>query len=75
VILGIFEIFLGATLLISPFDYGPVVYWAVTLWAFLGGLILFNEAWQHRKHLKEKGEAQQEEAAPKSDAELGEESS
>lgn len=57
VLLGIFEVVLGTMLIISPLSYGPVFYWAITLWAFAGALILFREAWQHRKHVKESEQA------------------
>ena len=44
---------MGIMIFISPLSYGPVVYWFITLWAFLGGFILFREAWGHRKQTKE----------------------
>jgi low affinity Fe/Cu permease len=31
-----------------------VVYWSITLWAFLGRLILFRQAWRRRKRLVNK---------------------
>jgi len=46
---GIFEVVLGAMVLISPFSYGPVVYFAIIVWAFLGGFVLFMQAWRSRK--------------------------
>ena len=53
VVLGIIEIVMGIMIFISPLSYGPVVYWFITLWAFLGGVILFREAWRHRTQVKE----------------------
>jgi len=55
VLLGFFETLVGIMIFVSPLSYGPVVYWFITLWAFLGGIILFGEAWQHRKQAKETG--------------------
>ena len=72
-LLGIFEIVMGIMIFISPLSYGPAVYWFITLWAFLGGVILFMEAWQQRKQVKEAemtdGEtvADHEEAFPEKD--------
>jgi uncharacterized membrane protein HdeD (DUF308 family) len=57
VLLGIFESIMGILIFISPLSYGPLVYWVITLWAFLGGIILFREAWRHRKHVKEAAQA------------------
>ncbi len=42
--LGIFELALGAVLLYTPLDTGPVVYGLATLWALAGGVLLFGEA-------------------------------
>jgi uncharacterized membrane protein HdeD (DUF308 family) len=42
-LLGIFELLLGAVLLYTPLDTGPVAYWLATAWALLGGLLLFGE--------------------------------
>ena len=57
VLLGIFEIVMGIMIFISPLSYGPLVYWFITFWAFLGGIILFREAWRHRKQVKEAAKA------------------
>lgn len=57
ILLGIFEIVMGISIFISPLSYGPLVYWFITLWAFLGGVILFMEAWQNRKRGKEAAKA------------------
>ena len=55
VLLGLIETVMGIAIFISPLSYGPLVYWFITIWAFLGGLILFREAWRHRKQVKETG--------------------
>lgn len=60
VLLGVFEVVLGTMLFISPLSYGPVVYWSITLWALLGSVILFREAWRHRKHVKENAQTAEE---------------
>jgi uncharacterized membrane protein HdeD (DUF308 family) len=49
-LLGIFELVLGAALLYTPLDIGPIIYWLATTWALLGGFLLFGEAlfmWRH----------------------------
>ena len=42
--LGLFEIVLGAMLLFSPSDRGPIVYWIATLWALVGGVLIIGSA-------------------------------
>jgi uncharacterized membrane protein HdeD (DUF308 family) len=63
VLLGIIETVMGIMIFISPLSYGPVVYWFITLWAFLGGVILFREAWRHRQQVKETAKATAESEA------------
>ena len=43
-ILGLFEVVLGAALIIEPLDQGLVIYFGASIWAMLGGLILFGDA-------------------------------
>lgn len=43
-VLGFFEIVLGAMLLLEPFERGPVIYYAASTWAFLGGAMLIGDA-------------------------------
>lgn len=43
VLLGVFELVLGAVLLYTPLETGPVVYGLATLWALLSGLVLIGE--------------------------------
>jgi uncharacterized membrane protein HdeD (DUF308 family) len=42
--LGVFEIILGAMLLFSTSDRGPIVYWTATLWALVGGTLIIGSA-------------------------------
>lgn len=48
-LLGFFEMVLGMMLLISPLDRGRVVYFAASVWALLGGVILIGEAVRLRR--------------------------
>ena len=43
-ILGLFEVVLGTALIIEPLDQGLVIYFGASIWAILGGLILFGDA-------------------------------
>lgn len=55
-LLGIFEFILGLTLIITPLENGPVVYYSASTWALLGGFILIGDAIyarrQHALHTK-----------------------
>ena len=42
--LAIFEIVLGVMLIISPLDRSPIVYWAATIWALVGGGMIIVDA-------------------------------
>jgi len=59
-LLGLFEIGLGVILVISPMDRGPVVYFAASLWALVGGTILIGNALRLRRLRQQ---AQMEETA------------
>ena len=48
-LLGIFEVVLGLVLVISPLERGPIIYFAGSIWALLGGLILIGEALRLRR--------------------------
>ncbi len=48
-LLGVFEAVLGLLLIIEPFERGPIIYTAATIWALLGGLILINDAMRVRR--------------------------
>jgi uncharacterized membrane protein HdeD (DUF308 family) len=52
-ILGIFEIVLGALLLTSPLDLGPLTYFAAAVWAFVGAFMLLGDAMRQRARLTE----------------------
>lgn len=43
-LLGLFEVVLGAMLLIAPLERGPAIYLAASVWAFLGGGMLIGDA-------------------------------
>lgn len=63
VILGLFEIVLAILVLYSPLEYSPFLYWTITLWAFLGGFLLFSGAWQRRNQLRQQAAVQPEAAS------------
>lgn len=42
--MGLFEVVLGAMLLIAPLERGPAIYLAASVWAFLGGGMLIGDA-------------------------------
>ena len=43
-LLGLFEMILGLMLVIEPMGRGPLVYFAASVWALLGGVILIGDA-------------------------------
>jgi uncharacterized membrane protein HdeD (DUF308 family) len=51
-ILGLFEFVLGAALIIEPLDQGLVIYFGASIWAILGGIILFGDALRLRYRVK-----------------------
>jgi uncharacterized membrane protein HdeD (DUF308 family) len=55
--LGVIEIILGVLLILSPLELGQFVYWAVSIWAFVGGAIIIAEAlYLRRQALIHRGE-------------------
>ena len=48
-LLGLFEIVLGVILVIEPLDRGPVIYFAASVWALVGGVILIGDAVRLRR--------------------------
>jgi uncharacterized membrane protein HdeD (DUF308 family) len=48
-LLGLFEIVLGVMLVIEPLGRGPVIYFAASVWALLGGVILLGDAARQRR--------------------------
>ena len=54
-ILGIFEIVFGATLILSPLDRSPASYWIATIWALIFGTLVIGDTVSGRlKRHKEK---------------------
>ena len=54
VVLGIFEIILGAlALLAESLEFGPLFYWALITWALVGGFALFADALALRRRTKQ----------------------
>ena len=43
-LLGVFEVVLGALVLYTPLDVGRGVYWAATIWSLAGAVWLFSQA-------------------------------
>ncbi|MGD9146267.1 MAG: DUF308 domain-containing protein [Anaerolineae bacterium] len=48
-LLGLFEMILGLMLVIEPMGRGPLVYFAASIWALLGGAILIGDAVRQRR--------------------------
>jgi uncharacterized membrane protein HdeD (DUF308 family) len=48
-LLGLFEMILGIMLVIEPLTLGPVLYFAASIWALLGGVILIGDAVRLRR--------------------------
>ncbi|GAG49764.1 unnamed protein product, partial [marine sediment metagenome] len=60
--LAVFEILLGALLIYSPLELSPVVYWAATAWALIGGGLIISDAiYQARKHKHKQDEMEPQE--------------
>lgn len=54
IILGIFEIVLGGLLLMAQsLQFGSLFYWTLTLWALIGGFLLFADALAQRRRVKQ----------------------
>jgi uncharacterized membrane protein HdeD (DUF308 family) len=55
-LLGVFEVVLGILLLVTPSEHGSLIYWAASIWAFIGAFILLAEALRIRaKRRRQKG--------------------
>ena len=52
-LLGLFEMVLGLMLVIEPLGRGPVVYFAASVWALVGGVILIGDAARLRRLRKQ----------------------
>jgi uncharacterized membrane protein HdeD (DUF308 family) len=48
-LLGLFEMVLGLMLVIEPMGRGPLVYFAASVWALIGGVILLGDALRIRR--------------------------
>jgi uncharacterized membrane protein HdeD (DUF308 family) len=48
-LLGLFEIVLGVILVVAPMNRGPVIYFAASVWALVGGTILIGDALRLRR--------------------------
>lgn len=58
-ILAFFEIILGALLIISPLDRSPIVYWAATIWALVGGGLIISDALYQRAQVNREQKPQE----------------
>jgi uncharacterized membrane protein HdeD (DUF308 family) len=59
VLLGAFEVVLGALLLLNPEERVPGVYLAATIWALIGGFILIGDAVRMRRLRRQAGSVDQ----------------
>lgn len=48
-LLGLFEMVLGLMLAVEPMERGPLIYFAASVWALLGGIILIGDAARLRR--------------------------
>ena len=55
-LLGIFEIVLGLTLVLSPLDRTPATYWIATIWALVFGILAIGQAFKQRSQAREAAE-------------------
>ena len=64
-LLGLFEIVLGLLLVVEPLGRGPLVYFAASIWALIGGAILLGDAArQRRERLRQLNQQTQPEIRP-----------
>jgi uncharacterized membrane protein HdeD (DUF308 family) len=68
-LLGLFEMILGLMLVIEPMGRGPLVYFAASVWALLGGAILIGDAVRIRR-LRQAAAQQPREQNPESTGEV-----
>lgn len=62
-LLGVFEVILGLTLIISPLDRSPVTYWVGTIWGLVfGAMVIFDAITQRSSARKATTEAQSKSA-------------
>ena len=54
VLLGAFEIILGGIALTAEsLEFGPAFYWSLTIWALVGGFLLFADALAMRRRIRQ----------------------
>jgi uncharacterized membrane protein HdeD (DUF308 family) len=54
ILLGVFEVILGSlALLAQSLEFGQAFYWALTIWALLGGFMLFADALAIRRQARQ----------------------
>jgi len=53
IILGIFEIILGALLITTTAGFSPAIHLAISIWAFTGGFMILADAWRLRAKLRQ----------------------
>lgn len=58
-ILAIFEIILGAMLIISPLEQSPIIYWTATIWALVGGGLIISDALYQRARVNREQKTQE----------------
>jgi len=56
-LLGIFEIIFGLTLMLSPLDRSPASYWVATIWALIFGVLVIGDAISQRSQAHRAAEA------------------
>jgi uncharacterized membrane protein HdeD (DUF308 family) len=47
-LLGLLEFVFGLMLLLSPLEYGPVIYWTATIWGLIFGTLVIGDALSQR---------------------------
>jgi len=57
-ILAVFEILLGGLLIISPLEWGPLIYWTATIWALVGGGLIITDALYQRAQVNRERKSQ-----------------
>jgi uncharacterized membrane protein HdeD (DUF308 family) len=62
-LLGLFELVLGVMLVIEPMGRGPAIYFAASLWALVGGVILIGNALRIRRLRQAAAQPPQEQAS------------
>lgn len=66
-LLGVFEVALGFTLVISPWDRSPATYWIATIWALVFGVLVIGDAFTQRSQARKTAK----EVSPEGDVSTG----